>query len=91
MKASFWSGTPYVTPKTVEQQDIQSLLRIRTNYIDIRTTISNQVRGLMKEYGVFVASGYHNLLKALPSIIDRVNETGFTSWSQAYLPALGYQ
>jgi hypothetical protein len=32
MEASFWVGTPYVTPKTVEQQDIQGLLRIRSNY-----------------------------------------------------------
>ena len=53
MEASFWAGMPYVTPKTVEQQDIQSLLRIRSNYIEIRTTVSNQLRGLMKEYGVF--------------------------------------
>lgn len=29
MEASFWSGVSFVTPKTVEQQDIQSLLRIR--------------------------------------------------------------
>jgi hypothetical protein len=33
IEASFWAGTPYVTPKTVEQQDIQSLLRIRSNFI----------------------------------------------------------
>lgn len=78
MEASFWSGTPYVTPKTVEQQDIQSLLRIRSNYIDMRTTVSNQIRGLMKEYGVFVSSGYQKLLKALPSIIDRDKETGLS-------------
>ena len=57
MEASFWAGTPYVTPKTVEQQDIQSLLRIRSNFIEIRTTVSNQLRGLMKEYGIFVAAG----------------------------------
>lgn len=78
MEASFWSGTPYVTPKTVEQQDIQSLLRIRANYIEMRTTVSNQIRGLMKEYGVFVAAGYQHLLKALPSIIERDNENGLS-------------
>lgn len=78
MEASFWSGTSYVTPKTVEQQDIQSLLRIRANYIEMRTTVSNQIRGLMKEYGVFVAAGYQHLLKALPSIIERDNENGLS-------------
>jgi hypothetical protein len=44
MEASFGAGTPYATPKTIEQQDIQSLLRIRSNYMDIRTTVSNQPR-----------------------------------------------
>ena len=36
MEASFWSGVSFVTPKTVEQQDIQSLLRIRKNYLETR-------------------------------------------------------
>ena len=78
MEASFWAGTPYVTPKTVEQQDIQSLLRIRSNYIEIRTTVSNQLRGLMKEYGVFVAAGYQKLKQDLPGIFDRKTENGLT-------------
>lgn len=78
MEASFWAGTPYVTPKTVEQQDIQSLLRIRSNYIEIRTTVSNQLRGLMKEYGVFVAAGYQKLKQALPGIFDRNIENSLT-------------
>ncbi|CEK09950.1 Transposase [Legionella hackeliae] len=60
MEASFWPGTPYVTPKTIVQQDIQSLLRIRTNYLEMRTAVSNQIRGLMKEYGVFVKQGYRS-------------------------------
>ena len=78
MEASFWAGTPYVTPKTVEQQDIQSLLRIRSNYIEIRTTVSNQLRGLMKEYGVFVAAGYQKLKQELPGIFDRNTENSLT-------------
>ena len=45
MEASFWSGVSFVTPKTVEQQDIQSLLRTRKGYLDNRTAISNQIRG----------------------------------------------
>jgi transposase len=79
MEASFSPSTPYVTPKTVEQQDIQSLLRIRSNYLDSRTAIGNQVRGLLKEYGIFINVGYSNLQKALPEIIARDNENGLTS------------
>lgn len=78
MEASFWQGTPYVTPKTVEQQDIQSLLRIRSNYLEMRTSVSNQVRGLMKEYGVFVKQGYAHLRAILPLLIARDNENGLS-------------
>jgi transposase len=74
MEASFSPNTPYVTPKTVEQQDIQSLLRIRATYLDSRTAIGNQVRGLLKEYGIFISKGYKNLRKALPEIIARDND-----------------
>lgn len=78
MEASYWSGIPYVTPKTIEQQDIQSLLRIRANYIETRTSISNQIRGLMKEYGIFVKGGYLYLCSVLPSIVARDNNNGLS-------------
>lgn len=78
MEASFWQGMPYVKPKTEEQQDMQSLLRIRNNYLEMRTCISNQIRGLMKEYGVFVKEGYKNLCALLPDIVARDNVTGLS-------------
>ena len=78
MEASYWSGISFVTPKTVEQQDIQSLLRIRSNQLKIRTEISNQLRGLMYEYGVTVKEGYASLRSALPSIFDRAAENDLT-------------
>jgi transposase len=78
MEASYWSGISFVTPKTVEQQDIQSLLRIRNNYLEMRTSISNQLRGLMNEYGVIVKKGYENLRNELPFLFDRCNENGLS-------------
>jgi len=78
MEASFWSGVSFVTPKTVEQQDIQSLLRIRKNYLETRTAISNQIRGLMYEYGVTIKVGYESLRSALPSIYDRCEDNGLS-------------
>lgn len=41
----------YVSIKTVERQDFQSLLRIREGYLKMRTLLVNQVRGLLAEYG----------------------------------------
>lgn len=78
MEASYWSGITFVTPKTVEQQDIQSLLRIRKNCLDIRVSLSNQIRGLMSEYGITVAVGYENLKSLLPSLYDRDDDNGLS-------------
>lgn len=78
MEASFWEGMPTVSPKSIEQQDIQSILRIRNNYLEMRTSVSNQIRGLMKEYGVFVKQGYQHLRNILPSLVARDNENGLS-------------
>jgi transposase len=78
MEASYWSGISFVTPKTIEQQDIQSLLRIRNNYLEMRTATSNQIRGLMNEYGVTVKKGYESLRHELPSLFERYNENGLS-------------
>jgi transposase len=45
----------YVSPKSIEQQDMQSLLRLREGCIKTRTQMSNQIRGLLAEYGVVIS------------------------------------
>jgi len=44
--------------KSIEQQDIQSLHRIRERYIAHRTGLMNQTRGLLAEYGIVVPQGH---------------------------------
>jgi transposase len=44
----------FVPRKTVEQQDLQALHRIRSRLIGSRTQIGNQIRGLLAEYGIVV-------------------------------------
>lgn len=78
MEASYSARTSYVTPKTVEQQDMQSLLRIRSNYLSMRTKVGNQIRGLLKEYGVFIKEGYSSLRKDLPVIMNRDADNGLS-------------
>lgn len=50
-----------VQVKTLEQQDFQTLLRVRTRQKEWRTATVNQARGLMAEYGIVVNSvpGHH--------------------------------
>ena len=46
-----------VRVKTVEQQDVQALHRMRAARVAERTALCNQTRGLLAEYGVVVAQG----------------------------------
>ena len=42
----------FVSVKTVEQQDIQALHRVRFSLMGERTAKANQIRGLVSEYGL---------------------------------------
>jgi len=60
----------FVPIKSVEQQDIQSLHRVREMAIGHRTALINQIRGLLHEYGIVVGRGSVNLRKALPGVLE---------------------
>jgi len=52
----------FVAAKTIEQQDIQALHRLRERRIQDRTALCNQIRGLLSEYGIIMPlrSSYHS-------------------------------
>jgi len=60
----------FVPNKTVEQQDIQAMHRIRSRLIAQRTSLSNQIRGLLAEYGIVMAQGIATLRRKLPDILE---------------------
>lgn len=65
----------FVPIKTIAQQDIQCLHRIRSNLIQERTALVNQIRGLLAEYGIVVPQGIAKIRKDLPIILaDSENE-----------------
>lgn len=68
----------YVSAKTIEQQDMQSLLRLREGCIEMRTKMSNQLRGLLAEYGLIIPKGLNHLHKTLPKIFDRNKDNELT-------------
>jgi transposase len=47
----------FVPVKSIEQQEIQTLHRIRQRYVDSRISLSNQMRGLLSDYGFIFAIG----------------------------------
>ncbi len=73
-EASFRPKATFVPVKTLEQQDIQSLQRIRERQMKQRTATANQLRGLMAEYGIVVPVGLHNLRKLVPDILENAEQ-----------------
>jgi transposase len=60
----------FVAIKSVEQQDIQALHRMRSLVVGQRTALINQTRGLLLEFGIEVAQGRAALQRRLPEILE---------------------
>jgi len=60
----------FVGIKEIEQQDIQSLHRIRSGYMQARTRLVNQIRGLLSEYGIVIGRQVGQLRCRLPGILE---------------------
>jgi len=68
----------FVRTKTQTQQDIQSLHVLRKKCERDRTANSNEIRGLLYEYGIVIPLGVHNVYKALPELYDREANNGLS-------------
>ena len=60
----------FVPGKSLEQQDIQSLHRIRSQAVARRTALANQIRGLLMEYGIIVPKGIAYVRKEIPWLLE---------------------
>lgn len=60
----------FVQPKNKEQQDIQLIHRVRSRLVGKRTSLSNQIRGLLAEYGITIPEGIRYVRQQLPVILD---------------------
>ena len=78
LEAGMRPNIHFVPIKTVEQQDIQCLHRVRKRLISYRTGLSNQIRGLLSDYGIIFSKGHHIILQSLPLLIeDMANSLSF--------------
>jgi transposase len=77
----------YVAIKTIEQQDIQAVHRIRSGLVQQRTAKVNQIRGLLAEYGIVVERRVEKLRKALPLLLEDA-ENGLSFDFRALLQSL---
>jgi len=77
----------FVAIKTIEQQDIQAVHRIRSGLVQQRTAKVNQIRGLLAEYGIVVERRVEKLRKALPLLLEDA-ENGLSIDFRALLQSL---
>src|SRR4051795_8884532 len=77
----------FVARKTVEQQDVQAVHRIRSRLIGSRTQIGNQIRGLLAEYGIVLPQHLTQLRSALPQLIDE-RETRLSDFAKRLFSSL---
>lgn len=60
----------FVAIKSIEQQDIQGLHRMRSMAVGNRTALVNQIRGLLHEYGLQIPQGINHVRRKLPLILE---------------------
>jgi transposase len=59
-----------VPVKTVEQQTLASLHRLRSGWLDTRTARINAVRGLLRELGFFIPKGARHLVPHVLALVE---------------------
>ncbi|HZR03377.1 MAG TPA: IS110 family transposase [Burkholderiales bacterium] len=63
-------GMRFVAVKSVEQQDLQAMHRVRSGLVEQRTAKASQIRGLVAEYGLVVSRELVQLRIAVPRWLE---------------------
>ena len=63
----------FVPIKSVEQQDILSIHRVRQRLVKNRTALANEIRGLLHEFGFIIPQGINKVIPMLTEILDGDN------------------
>ena len=76
-----------VPVKSVPQQDMQALHRIRERQIKARTALLNHIRGLLAEYGLVIPQRASQVRHKVPYILEDA-KNGLTATAREWLQAL---
>lgn len=60
----------FVPVKTPDQQAVLALHRVREGWVKARTAQSNQLRGLLAEYGIVMPKGLAALYREVPRVLE---------------------
>jgi transposase len=76
------SNMRFVPIKTVDQQAVLAVHRVRQGLVKARTAQANQIRGLLAEMGLVVPKGIKNLYSLVPTLLDEAKDTLPATFSQ---------
>ena len=77
----------FVKPRSLEQVDVIISHRIRERRIRVRTALTNQIRGLLSEYGIVIPKGRDPLNLALPELLEDASNS-LTTIARRYIREL---
>ena len=77
----------FVAVKSLEQQDVLSVHRVRERLIKNRTVLCNEIRGLLTEYGLVFGQGVSVLRRTLPQLLEEA-ENGLSDRIRALIADL---
>ena len=60
----------FVPIKSVEQQSVMSLHRVRQSFVRARTAQANQIRGLLGEMGLVIPQGISHIARRVPALLE---------------------
>lgn len=66
-------GMRFVAVKTLAQQDLQALHRLRQGCLKERTALVNRLRGVLGEYGIVLPQGVAVLRRRLPELLEEAD------------------
>jgi transposase len=73
----------FVPIKSIEQQDILSIHRVRERLVKNRTALANEIRELLLEFGLIIPQGINKITVKLIEILDggRLSQLSYKTFS----------
>jgi transposase len=64
----------FVPIKSIEQQAVLSVHRVRQGFVRARTAQANQIRGLLGEFGLVIPQGIHHIAERVPALLEDASD-----------------
>ena len=75
----------FVSPNSLSQQDIQNVHRVRERVVRQKTALSNQIRGLLLEYGIIIPSGAAHVVRSITELINDSEHAERILWKDVFI------